>query len=294
MGKKEKIAIIYNPNAGQNRKHFLSRVLLFLEENNISFSLLATEKPNHATKIAEKLIDDDEYTKIVAAGGDGTINEVINGLYGSDKALGIIPLGTVSVLAREVGLDLDPKHVADAIIKRKIINIFPAMIEGRCFSLMASVGIDALSVKNVNLRLKKAIGKSAYVFSFIREAMKSKNNSHMVKIKKVEHKSYYTIIAKGRYYAGEYICAPDATIEDKNLHVVMLKKKGLFELFKFFWAILRNKVSSLKHVDIIAASALTVFSKNEEAIQIDGDYYGQLPVTINVAEKAIKLIGPAP
>ena len=207
----------------------------------------------------------------------------------------ITPATRMDTAALVVAIDdLDPKHVADAIIKRKIINIFPAMIEGRCFSLMASVGIDALSVKNVNLRLKKAIGKSAYVFSFIREAMKSKNNSHMVKIKKVEHKSYYTIIAKGRYYAGEYICAPDATIEDKNLHVVMLKKKGLFELFKFFWAILRNKVSSLKHVDIIAASALTVFSKNEEAIQIDGDYYGQLPVTINVAEKAIKLIGPAP
>lgn len=292
MNKNENIAIIYNPNAGQNRKEFLDKVLSLLEDNNINVTLFATEKPNHAIKLSKTLKDDD-YTMIVAAGGDGTINEVINGIFGSNKPLGIIPLGTVSVLAREIGLKITPKDVVSALIKRKTINIYPAKINERYFSLMASIGVDAMSVKNVNLKLKKIISKAAYVFSFMSEVLKSKNNFHTIKIKDVHHKSYCSILAKGRFYAGEYICAPDASLEDKSLHVVMLKKNGKIELVKFFWAILRNDVLSFKHIELLKTNSLKVFSEHKEGVQIDGDYYGQLPVTINVAEEAITLIAPA-
>ena len=81
----ENITIIYNPNAGQNRKKFLNRVLTLLGQNNIKFTLFATECLGHVTKLANKINNDAEYSYIVAAGSDWTINEVINGLYGSDE-----------------------------------------------------------------------------------------------------------------------------------------------------------------------------------------------------------------
>jgi len=106
MENTDNIAIIYNPNAGQHRKKFLERAIKILESNAKKVTLYATEYPGHAIEIAANLKNNINYTILIAAGGDGTINEVINGIYGSDKKLGIIPLGTVSVLAREMGLKL--------------------------------------------------------------------------------------------------------------------------------------------------------------------------------------------
>ena len=157
---------------------------------------------------------------------------------------------------------------------------------------MASVGVDALSVKNVNLKLKKILSKAAYVVSFLREALNSKYLDHTIKINNVHYISYCSIISKGKLYAGTYICAPNATIKDKYVHVVMLKKKGILALFKFFLAILQNNIAKMEQVEIIETNSLSIFSDYKEAIQIDGDYYGQLPVNISVSDKAIKLIVP--
>lgn len=290
---KNNIAVIYNPRAGQNRKKFLNQVLYLLESNNIEVSLFDTEYRGHAYELAKEIKENHEYKFIIAAGGDGTINEVINGIHGSDKILGIIPLGTVSVLAREIGLQLNPEAVADTIIKNNTKIIYPAIINGQCFSLMASVGIDAATVKNVNLALKKIVSKFAYLISFICEVLRSNHSFHIININEVEYKSYCTIIAKGKLYAGEYVCAPEASIHDQFVHAVMLKKRGIFGMIKFFWYISRNNISKMSDVKIIKAKKLSVFSDHREDIQIDGDYFGQLPVTINVSDKPLKIIVPA-
>lgn len=286
------IAIIYNPKAGKNRKQFLNRVIHQLEVNDLKISLFATKYPGHAIEIAQEICKNNAYKSIVAAGGDGTINEVINGIHGSEKKLGIIPLGTVSVLAREINLMLSPDAVANTLIQENTKEIFPAIIDGKCFSLMASVGIDASSVKNVNLNLKKKISKFAYIMSFLKEAFKSKFLSHNVSINHNNYKSYSTIIAKGKLYAGEFVCAPDATIHDQFLHVVMLQRKGLFGLINFFWHISRNNIKNMQNVEIVKTKNLSIISNQKEYVQIDGDYFGQLPVTIKSSNKAINLIVP--
>ena len=292
MENTDNIAIIYNPNAGQHRKKFLERAIKILESNAKKVTLYATEYPGHAIEIAANLKNNINYTILIAAGGDGTINEVINGIYGSDKKLGIIPLGTVSVLAREMGLKLTPEDVARTLMQEKTKYIYPALINGKCFSLMASIGIDASSVKNVNLKLKRKISKLAYVISFIIELFKSSFQSHNVTINADEYKSFCTIIAKGKLYAGEYICASEATIYDQYLHIVMLKKKGLVGLIKFFWAISRNNIKNLSYLEIVKTKTLSISSNHSEDVQIDGDYFRPLPITIKSSEKPISLIVP--
>lgn len=294
MENTDNIAIIYNPKAGQNRKKFFNHVLNLLKIKKIKVTLFATEYSGHATKLAATLKLDMNYNVIIAAGGDGTINEVINGLHGSDKVMGIIPLGTVSVLAKEISLKISPDAVVAAILQKRLKRIYPAKINGRCFALMASIGLDASSVKNVNLKLKRKVSKLAYVISFIREILKSDFLSHKIKINEHEYKSYCTIIAKGKLYAGEYICAPDATIYDQYLHVVMLKRKGLVDLIKFFWAISQNNIEKMHNVEIVKTKNLSIFSMHNEDVQVDGDYFGTLPIAINSAEKPINLIVPVP
>ena len=286
------IAIIYNPKAGQKGKEFLNRVVYLLEDNNLKTTFFVTKYPGNATELAEEISQNKKYKSIIAAGGDGTINEIINGIYGSNMPLGIIPLGTVSVLARDIGLKLTPGAVADALIQGNIKEIYPAIINGKCFSLMASVGVDASSVKNVNLGSKKKISKIAYVISFLREVLRSKFLCHSLKLNENIYKSYSTIIANGKLYAGEYVCAPEATIYDQYLYIVMLKKKGLVGLVKFFWAIFQNNTENSQQIEIVKTKKLSIFSDHAEDIQIDGEYFGQLPVTINASEKSINRIVP--
>ncbi|MDG1996239.1 MAG: diacylglycerol kinase family protein, partial [Emcibacteraceae bacterium] len=151
----DNIKIIYNPNAGKKSKEMLFNVLTELEVHKVRYDLEATQYAGHGIKIAKRLSKDDNVNLIIAAGGDGTINEVLNGIIGSSKKLGIIPLGTANVLAKEIGLKIHPKHIADTLIKQKSVKIFPAMINKKYFSLMASIGYDAHAVQNVNLKLKK-------------------------------------------------------------------------------------------------------------------------------------------
>ena len=90
-----------------------------------------------------------------------------------------------------------PEAVVETLIKKNMIDIFPEQIDGRCFSLLASVGIDSQSVKNEDLKLKKILSKAACVLLFLREALKSNYYSHIIKINEVDYISYCSIISKG-------------------------------------------------------------------------------------------------
>jgi len=292
MLNKNRIIIIHNPNAGKlNRKKFKA-VLDGLKNNHISSELIMTEYAGHGTELAKQHCSRNDIDMIVAAGGDGTINEVINGLYGSNMPLGIIPMGTVNVLAKEIGLKNTKAHIVDTIVRGHSQKIYIAKINERYFALMASVGLDAKSVQKVNLKLKKYLGEFAYFISFVKQLIISNATEYQVTIDDKNHQCFGAIISNGKYYAGKYICAPGSDLKDDKLYVVLMKNKGRLNLLRYYAAIITNRVGALDDMELYPAKSISVSCAVAAPIQVDGDNFGNLPVKISISDKPILLVSP--
>ncbi len=165
---------IFNPTAGGRRRRRLEAVLAALADFGCPIDLRATTRPGEAAEMARQA-NPAACDLVVAAGGDGTVNELINGLVGEAAAapaacppLAVLPLGTANVLAAELGFDPVPAQIARAIARGPVRPVCLGRVRGnegpgRVFSLMAGAGFDARVVAGVGLRVKRLIGKGAYV-----------------------------------------------------------------------------------------------------------------------------------
>src|ERR1700760_1151920 len=158
--------VIFNPVAGRRRAHLLWRVLDVLVANGVRLDIAETHRAGHAETLAREAARRGE-PMVVAAGGDGTIAEVANGLLGTGARLGIIPLGTANVLAHELGLPFAPSAVAAALAFGRPRPIWPGIAAGangsRLFVQMLGAGFDAQVVHRLSSPLKRALGRTAYV-----------------------------------------------------------------------------------------------------------------------------------
>src|SRR5882757_10076450 len=202
------MVIVFNPVAGRRRAQLLWRVLDVLVANGVRLDLAETHRPGHAEALARDAVQRGEQM-VVAAGGDGTIAEVANGLMGSSACLGVIPLGTANVLAHELGLP-----VAAALAFGRTCRLWPGLANGpdgtRLFVQMLGVGFDAHVVRNLPFPLKKVFGKGAYVMQSMRELARYKFPVIRLRIDDAETEAASVIISKGRLYGGSFHLASDA------------------------------------------------------------------------------------
>ena len=168
---------------------------------------------------------------MVVAGGDGTINEAINGLMAREPphvpTLGIIPVGTTNVLSRDLRIPGSADALARLLAHGQTRDIHAGCANGRYFALMCGVGMDAHIVNRTSLRLKKRIGKLAYVLQGVRELLAGTPRRYRVEIdgsEVVEASS--VIVAKSRYYGGEFQLAPQAAIGKPELQVCLFLRGG--------------------------------------------------------------------
>lgn len=158
-----RVTVIHNPAAGLRQRRRLHRFLRELERRGHTVRLFRTAHPGDGMAIAAAL-DAASVDVVVAAGGDGTVNEVANGLAGRSIPLAIMPLGTANVLAWELGLGTKIPAAADLLSAGRIVEVRMAHAGPWRFLLMASAGPDARVVAAVHSRLKRWLGKGAYVF----------------------------------------------------------------------------------------------------------------------------------
>lgn len=286
------ILIIHNPNAGQRRENLFDDILSGLDKCGVIYKVIETEYAGHGEKIAREMTARDDFQAIIAAGGDGTINEVLNGTREYAKPIGIIPLGTANVFAKELGMEINVKSIVQILAGGYCTDVYVASINDQIFSLMASVGYDAFSVKNVNVNLKKKIGGVAYVISFIRALLVTPSIEYKIEINGHMHDAYGAIITNGKYYGGKYICAPDASVKENTLYAILFKNSGAFQGIKYFWSIMTNKISKTSGVKFFPVTKVKISSNHDAPIQIDGDYFGELPVTIKMIDKPVSIICP--
>jgi diacylglycerol kinase (ATP) len=307
---RKSILLIRNPTAGRRRRGLVDEVVRLVREAGWTVDLVDTEGAGDARRLAEDC-DAERYSVIAVAGGDGTINEVLNGLSRrSDDgralapALAIVPLGTANVLAHELGLQVRAREVAETMMAGRELMMRPgeaASASGgpRCFSLMAGAGFDAKVVAGVTAPLKRRFGKAAYVWRSLIEARRYRPVRYRVEVDGEICEAASVIVTRARMYAGPYVVAPGAALGDGLLHVCLFERWGRSQTLRFGLALLMGRLPGTGGYRVIAGRdvKISVLSDagelRQQPVQIDGDDALVLPVSIAVAARAVRLLQPA-
>jgi len=283
----KKIAIIFNPNAGTAKKKRLEKIIKKLEISN-QVNLFETTKPNDATEIAKKECENFEI--IVAAGGDGTINEVINGIK-DDTKLGIIPIGTANILAIEAGIKNDVDSICKSIENGTTKQIFISNINNKKFFLMAGMGYDGDIVHNMKPFLKKIFGKVMFGYLGFIEFLKMKKYEIIVETEEEKFSGNWVLVSKAQHYAGPYKITKSTSIFNDSIVCYIFKDLNRFSfLYYIFLILFYGDLSRSKKIKTLSSRKIKISSNEKVNIQCDGEKYGTLPIEISFKSEPINLL----
>ena len=285
--------VIFNPAAGRRRTKALWRVLDVLSASGVRLELAETTHAGHATQLAREAVADGAEL-LVAAGGDGTIAEVANGMAGSHARLGIIPLGTANVLAHELSLPFAPHAVAVALAFGRTCTLWPGIAQGpasdRLFVQMLGVGLDAQVVHALNLPLKRIIGKGAYVYQTTREMLRYPFPRLRLRLDGEETEASSVIVSKGRLYAGRFLLAPDAMPTRPGFSVATFERPGPLAAMMYAAALPLNLLPRMPGVRVRLAKVVEILGNGCVPAQADGDPAGATPITVRDAAAPIRVV----
>ena len=260
-------------------------------KENIKLDIEFTKYPKHAMELAKGAKNN--YDMVIVAGGDGTINEVINGIIDSKIILAIIPFGSTNVLALELGIPFNVKEASELITHGKRLKIDLGYVktnkEARYFSMMVDIGFVPKIIKGIDLKMKKRWGHLAYLFSGILKILTYKwHNIH------VEHKShsvgYFVVVSNSKDYAGEYQIADNASITDGLLDLVVINRKSWWKIIKFFSSVLIGKSNTFLKGEYYQIKKAHIYSRYKMFVQVDGELIGKTPIDVEVAPKALTVM----
>lgn len=286
-----RILAVFNPAAGRKRRARFDAVVAAARVLGCTVAIIETTARGHAERIARE-VDTAAFDVIAAAGGDGTINEIANGLIGKDIALGIIPLGTANVVADEIGLKRMPEAVARALAQGPMKDIRLGRANGRRFIMMAGVGFDANVVAGVSLALKKKIGPLAYVWQAARQAWQETFTRLDANIDGRPAHPVSLVICNGKRYGGPFVAAPEASLNDDCLHVVLMNGRGWFSLLRYGVGLVVGALHVWRDVDLEVGREITVAGPAGRPVQADGDIIAHLPLHVEIDPEPVRLIYP--
>ncbi len=291
---RRRVLVVYNPAAGKDRQTRLTEVTARLRNLGCTVTARETLRRGDAERFAATAAAA-EFDVLVAAGGDGTINEVVNGLVagGSGLPLALLPLGTANVLALEIGLDpRDGEAVARTIAHGPIHDVHPGVANGRHFMLMVGAGLDAHVVEGVSAALKRRAGRLAYVVESLRQAFGYDFPELRIRANGATYEGHMAIACKGRFYGGPFVAAPGARLDRPKLEVCILSMAGIAAMMRYGLALPLNKLASLPDVTHVFADKVVILGPRGAPVQGDGDIVARLPAEIGIAEETVRLVMP--
>ncbi len=280
------LLIILNRQASQKRLDRFRDVLALLRTAGCTFEVKETLAAGDAARYAAHATLD-TVDAVVVAGGDGTINDAINGFSSQTPPLGLIPLGTANVLAHELGLTRDPHVIAATLTDGRNISVVPGQINGRRFMMMASMGFDAHVVDGINPEFKRRVGKIAYAFEALRQLWRYPCPSLTVSIDGNLIAAATLVVSRGSLYGGRFVIAPSARLEQPELHVSLFRREGRLAMAGYSAALPLGVLNRWKLIDHMTARSVEVSCRAGDPVQADGDVVSCLPAVIGLAAHPI-------
>jgi len=282
------ILVIINPTARGERARDLCRKI---EHLSTRAYVRITNAPGEARALAEQAAAEG-CERIVAAGGDGTINEVVNGIAGSRTALGLLPLGTMNVFATELGLPIgNLRKCWDIIVHGQVKAVDLLRANDRHFVQLAGIGFDAQIVAATSFDFKKTLGPLSYIISATQIAA---NKPPLLTVRGggPTREGSFVMIGNGRFYGGPFILFKEARIDDGMLDVLIFKNLGYLDIVRYFQAVMLGNHTALSDVEYFQTPQVRVTSTGPVPVEVDGDVIGTLPVTFKVLPKGLRVMVP--
>ncbi len=306
------VLLVVNPVAGQRRHGLVNGVVAHLRRNGATVDVVETAAPGDARRAAERC-DGRRYGILAIAGGDGTVNEAVNGLVDRGGAapaplLAIVPLGTANVLAHELGLGFSAAAVARTILAGQAVPLHPGEVRPdadpdglpRRFTLMAGAGFDAWVVAGVSPALKRRWGKLAYVWRSLVETWRYRPARYAVEVDGARYVAASVVVTHARHYAGPWVIAPAAALDSDSLEVCLFERWGRLSVLRFGLALLAGRLPRIDGFRIVTGRSIHISLLDAEReqprrrpVQVDGDPALSLPLSIGLSPGTVRLLRPS-
>lgn len=294
-----KATLISNPKTGRygsRRLRPIPEIAARLESLGLKVDVRLTSGPGDATEIAGRVARNGS-SDVIVAGGDGTINEAIQGLAGTNARLGIIPRGTANVLARELGLPLDDEQALQIAAQGKTREIYLGVAidettnERRHFVLMAGIGLDASVVRRVQPSLKKRIGKGAFWISGLSHLATWNPKPFTLEIEGQKYQATFAAIGKSARYGGDLAITPGARLDQREFEICIIETMSrLRYLHLLSYAMRDGMPRDSPEVRFVKATSVKAFG--DAPVQVDGELIGHLPMRFEIAAHSLNVIVP--
>lgn len=295
--------VIYNPAAGQRCvESELHKATRYLEEHGWRLTWRTTRGPGDATTYAREATAQD-YEVVIAAGGDGTVGQIVNGLAGSDTALGVLPIGTANMWAKEIGIPLSsPLHphalqeAAKILVEGQCRRVDVGMVNERYFLMWAGVGFDAEVTAQVegHPETKRRLGALAFVIAALAQTLNlAGTRTRIILDGKTLRGRMILIIASNIQLYGAFMrIAPLASLNDGLLDVCIFKGYSGLAAYRHFFSVLLGLHMRDPEARYLQARHLIVNTRKPLPVQADGEIIGTTPIEVKVVPNYLKVIVP--
>jgi diacylglycerol kinase (ATP) len=296
-----KAQIVLNPSAGQrDRRRELKEAIAYLEDHGWQLSLRETHGPEEATAYARQAAAEG-YDVVIAAGGDGTVSEVANGLIGSKVALGMFPIGTTNVWALQMGIPpFWPLRQHSLLEAAKVLaeghtrRVDLGEVNGRYFLLWAGVGLDAKVTEEVEPEVKKRLGPLAFIIAGIVVAREFAGTKVQVTIDgcEVNRRAILILASNAQFYAGIVRVAAQARLDDGLLDVLIFKGQGFPATLRHIFSVLTSRHLRDPEVEYYQARRVEISAAKPLLVHADDELFTTTPVEISVVPGALRVVVP--
>jgi len=291
-----RILVLRNPEAGSHNSFLLRKKLdRYLTGGQTHYEIHTIRSSDNLKEIVKGRLESG-YNLFIAAGGDGTVAAAAGGLVGSEIPLGIIPLGTGNMLARELKIPLSIERATRLIAGSHRVRTIDAMeLGGRIFLLNIGAGISSLAVKNLSRKEKRIFGLLAYVGSALKQIVKFRPHRFSVTVdgKAMSIRSPEVSISNGGIISDMILPKPpEIEIDDGALDVIYIKADSIRDYPTLFLNVLGRKPPEDSIRCVRATRRITIDAEKPITVQADGELVGETPISVKVLPAAFRVIVP--
>lgn len=288
---RERTAVLVVNARSRSGARYFYRIYDALQQRGIEIlAAYPVRDPSRLPDVMRRAINHDSHL-VVVGGGDGTISAVVDAFVGTDAVMGVIPLGTGNSTAHTLGIPQSIKRAVDAIVRGAVTDVDLGKIGDDYFMNVVSIGLSAEAARNTPDRLKKLLGKIAYLVTGARIFLRQRPFQCHIRMdsRLISAKVRQVVVANGRYF-GETLLSPEASIHDARLTVHPMEE---IHLWKMFWRLFRFLVlrkPGLTNLPPISATEVRIDADPPQPVDIDGEACATTPVHITVAPRAVKVM----
>ena len=286
------VLIIGNPIAGRGKAvGCIKQLQSALEQRGYKVGCHLTHGAGDAQARAANI--ESHVRRIVSVGGDGTLNEILNGLPDpTTVALAQLPMGTANLLARELSLPRDPEAVADLVRAGRTRRVDMGLLGNRRFLSVASCGFDAMVIKYIQDHRTGRLGLTGYLWPILRTLVHYDPPRLRIRVDNQTVNGSLVVVSNSRHYGGLFSVTDRAICDSGQLDVVVFPSACTSELMRYVIAARRRRVSQLPRVPYLTGRQVQIEADEPVPIEVDGDFAGTTPAHMTIQPVAVSILVP--